>query len=135
MEKVLGESVLFTVKTDDRNILINIDDMIPLFMSMIKELKLEIINKTIHRFDNDGFNAIYYFHHSSLTIHAIPRQNVITFGFFMSNMLIDAQPANLSYLYKERIVPLLKNVIVLYFKKDVEIGYFKETSYLYIDVY
>ena len=61
MEKVLGESVLFTVKTDDRNILINIDDMIPLFMSMIKELKLEIINKTIHRFDNDGFNAIFIF--------------------------------------------------------------------------
>ena len=135
MDKVLGESVLFTVKTDDRNILINIDDMIPLFMAMIKELKLEIINKTIHRFDNDGFNAIYYFRHSSLTIHAIPRQNVITFGFFMSNMLIDAQPANLSYLYKERIVPLLKNIIVLYFKKDVEIEYFKETSYLYIDVY
>ena len=134
MEKVLGESVLFTVKTDDRNILINIDDMIPLFMSMIKELKLEIINKTIHRFDNDGFNAIYYFRHSSLTIHAIPRQNVITFGFFMSNMLIDAQPANLSYLYKERIVPLLKNVIALYFSKDVEIEYFKETSYLYVNV-
>ena len=135
MEKVLGESVLFTVKTDDKNILTNIGDMTPLFMSMIKELKLEINNKTIHNFDNDGFNVIYYFHHSSLTVHSIPRQNVITFSFFMSNMLIDAQPANLSYLYKERIVPLLKNVIVLYFKKDVEIGYFKETSYLYIDVY